>query len=53
MVNLTGVGITDTITDGNDVALSLTSEPAFAGTGTYDGNLASGDNGYIHRDLFN
>ena len=30
-VNLTGVTITDTITDGNDVGLTLTSGPTFAG----------------------
>ena len=42
-VNLTSVGITDTITDGDGNSLTLTSEPTFVGTGTYDGNLASGE----------
>ena len=42
-VNLTEVAITDTITDGNNESLTLTTEPAYSGTGTFGGNLASGD----------
>ena len=40
---LTGVSITDTITDSAGEALTLTSGPTYGGTGTFDGTLDVGE----------
>ena len=40
---LTGVSITDTITDSAGEALTLTSGPTYGGTGTFDGILDVGE----------